>query len=48
MHIQVHAGDGGADAEKFAAELGKAFAKSVDGKVGRDGRVVTVEGPGRL
>lgn len=43
MRMEIHPGDGGADAEKFAGELATAVGKSSGTKVSFAGRVAVLE-----
>lgn len=43
MRMEIHPGDGGADAEKFTSELAAAVAKSSGTSVSFNGRVAVLE-----
>lgn len=43
MKLEIHAADGGKDAEMFALDLAKAIAKSSDSTPVNKGRVIQVE-----
>lgn len=46
--VEIHPGEGGDDATRFADELGAAIARHTNGTATSNGRVVTVEAPHRL
>lgn len=41
--MEIHPGDGGADAEVFAAELGDAVARHAGAAAQTDGRIVVLD-----
>lgn len=43
IRMEIHPGDGGADAEKFAGELASAIGKSSGADVAFKGRVAVLE-----
>ena len=48
MRIEIHPGEGGADAEMFAAELAEAMHRGLGTQTTTAGRVVSVTGPDHL
>ena len=48
MRIEIHPGEGGADAEVFAVELAEAMQRGLGTQTATTGRVVSVTGPDRL